>query len=277
MDNKWKNIIGAISVIIILTLGITVVGKTAISELAGIAVAQTDTLWNSVADAAKGDGLTTGIMATSSYLYNGVTFNRSRGAPLTDSVATTGLPASVIELFNGTTYDRMRSASGDALPITGIIGTGNLVWNGASNDRQRSASATNNTTPASSGALQVTPLSTWSVINTTAASATAATISKTAGGGTVRHVATGVTACYFDTAVGAANRIVNLRDGAAGAGTILRTFFINVVVANDTKCEHITGINMTGSANTAMTIEFASAPPGATGSETVTLTGYSTP
>ena len=79
-NSLWKNIIGAVSVAIILTLGIIVVSKSAISELVGLAVAQTNTLWNSVADAAKGDGLTTGIMATSPYLWNGLTFDRARGS-----------------------------------------------------------------------------------------------------------------------------------------------------------------------------------------------------
>ena len=84
MENKWKgqwkNIVGALAVAVIITFSITVVGRTAISELAGLAVAQTSTLRNSVADAAKGDALTTGIMATSPYLWNGVTFDRARGS-----------------------------------------------------------------------------------------------------------------------------------------------------------------------------------------------------
>lgn len=84
MDNKWKdkwkNIIGACAVAVVLVIGTTIVGKTAISEIAGLAVAQTNTLWNSVVDAAKGDGLTTGIMAQSPYLFNGLTFDRARGS-----------------------------------------------------------------------------------------------------------------------------------------------------------------------------------------------------
>ena len=84
MENKWKsqwkNIVGAVAVALTLVVGTTIVGRTAISELAGLAVAQTNTLWNSVADAAKGDGLTTGIMAQSPYLFNGLTFDRARGS-----------------------------------------------------------------------------------------------------------------------------------------------------------------------------------------------------
>lgn len=136
--NQWKNIVGAVSIAIVLTLGITVVGKTAISELAGLAVAQTSTLWNSVADAAKGDGLTTGIMAQSSYLFNGVTFDRLRGAPAADGIAGTGLQASVIALFNGTTYDRMRGGlAADASAVTGLINNAQMLFNGATYDRVR--------------------------------------------------------------------------------------------------------------------------------------------
>ena len=88
--DNWKNIVGAVAVALTLVVGTTIVGRTAISELAGLAVAQTNTLWNSVADAAKGDGLTTGIMAQSTYLFNGLTFDRLRGALAADASAVTG-------------------------------------------------------------------------------------------------------------------------------------------------------------------------------------------
>ena len=112
MGSNWKkiltNTIGAVAIAVVLVMGITVAGRTAISELAGLAVAQTSSLWNSVKDASAGDALANGIMAQSSYLFNGLTFDRLRGAPTSDAAAATGLQASIIELFNGTTYDRMR-------------------------------------------------------------------------------------------------------------------------------------------------------------------------
>lgn len=340
MENKWKrqwkNIVGACAVAITLVLGITVVSKSAISELAGLAVAQTNTLWNSVADAAKGDGLTSGVMAQSTYLWNGISFDRLKSGATADGQAVTGILANTplvlntagtydrirggltadgnagtgllnnaavglntagtfdrikagltadgvagtgllnpgMYVFNASTWDRLRTASGDALAVTGMTAVGNMLWNGASNDRWRSASATNNTATTSLGGAQVTQLSTWSITNTQTGAAQA-TVSKAAGGGTVRHVATGVTICGGDTVV-AAPRQINLRDGATGAGTIIRSWWIGISVINDTKCIDLAPINMTGTANTAMTIEFAGAGS-ATSSSTVTLTGYSTP
>ena len=100
-------------------------------------------------------------------------------------------------------------------------------------------------------------------------------LSVIAGGGTVRHVATSITLCYSDTAIAGVSQ-VNLRDGATGAGTILRSWFISVPVAGEARCENLTGLNITGSANTAMTLEFGAATA-ATSSKTVSLTGYSTP
>jgi hypothetical protein len=229
-------------------------------------VAQSATLWNSVADAAKGDALQSGILAQSPYLWNGTTFDRQRGS------ITNGALVDVTRL-NGTITSADAYANQTTLVQTLVLPE---LFNGTTWDRVRSASAVNNTATTSLGALQTTPLSTWSVINTTSAVATAATISKASGGGSVRHVATGMTACFFDTATNTAVRLVNLRDGASGAGTILRTWFFSGPVASGAQCESVTGLNMTGTAATAMTLEFAAAPA-ATASETVTLTGYSTP
>ena len=77
MKEKWKNIIGAVVVALIVVTGMTVVGRTAISDLAGLAVAQTPTLWKNVKDAAVGDALTEGILASGFELYNGVSFDRA--------------------------------------------------------------------------------------------------------------------------------------------------------------------------------------------------------
>ena len=332
MRNKWKNILGAISVACLLIVGTVIVVHPAISELAGLAVAQSVSQWNSVIDASKGDAQGSGIVAGSPYLFNGLTFDRLRGTPASDAASGTGFLGAVAELFNGTTYDRirggltadaqattgmvsnqpfvfngstfdrlrgssaadgaattgilsieslvfnastwdrMRTSSADALAITGITATGQEVWNGASFDRQRSASATNNIATTSLGGVQVTPLSTWSVVNTTSG-ATAATVTKASGGGTVRHVVTGITACFADSAVNVTAPLVSLLDGA----TPIRTWIVGSSgVAGGTECVNVTGLNMTGTAATAMNLTFAVAPA-ATATETVTLTGYSTP
>lgn len=310
MDNKWKkmwNVIGAITVAITLVVGTTIIVHPAVSELVGLAVAQTSTKWNSVNDAAKGDGLTSGILAQSTYLFNGVTFDRLRGALAADGSAVTGLLSAQLMglntagtydriragltadafatgtgllnngnmVFNATTWDRQRTASADALAVTGMTAVGNMVWNGASNDRWRSASATNNTATTSLGGAQVTQLSTWFVIDTDAG-ATQTTATKAAGGGTVRHVATNIHICYNDTAAATGSALVHLRDGATGAGTIIKTWIIGIPVAGDSKCIDLSGMNRTGTANTAMTLEFAAAQA-ATATTSVTLEGYSTP
>lgn len=327
-DTKWgKWVLGTLGAVIAggaIMLGGVIVGNTAISQLVGLAVAQTSTLWNNVIDAAKGDAQTTGILGQSPYLYNGASFDRQRGSiangALVDVTRISGsiTPAdaytnpstanqvwSLGGAYNGTTWDRIRTATGDGLASTGILASGNLIFNGTTFDRWKQATAdgaaatgfpgvtlllNNGTTldrqygvsgainvaATSRGAVVSTPLSTWTTINTTSASATAASAVKASGGGTVRHVATGMTACNFDTATDTV-RLVHLRDGASGAGTILKTWMLSVTVANGANCLNITGLNISGSAATAMTIEFASAPAGGTQSQTVSMQGYSTP
>lgn len=51
----------------------------AISELSGLAVAQSATKWNNVRDASVGDNLTDGIFASGLMLFDGTNFDRARG------------------------------------------------------------------------------------------------------------------------------------------------------------------------------------------------------
>jgi hypothetical protein len=301
MNPKYKTVLawvgatlGATLAGIGLMMSVTMVGHTAISSLAGLAVAQSATLWNNVKDASAGDGLSSGILAQAPMVYNGLTFDRVRGDTTNGmDVDVTRISGSITPadayanpttanqmwaltgLFNGTTWDRQRTSTADALASTGIAAGNPSLFNGSTFDRQDGVSATNNTAASTIGVAYNTPLSTWSVTNTVVSAITAATASKAAGGGTVRHVATGITICYIDTATAAVSQ-VNLRDGATGAGTIIRSWLVGVDAANNSKCVDVTGLNMTGSANTAMTIEFGAATA-ATSSKTVTLTGYSTP
>lgn len=333
LSSTVKNGIGVVVVAMTLVVGSALIVHPAISQLVGLAVAVTTTQWNSVADAAKGDGLSSGIMAQSPYLFNGLTFDRQRSAPAADAVAGTGFMGFVLEVFNGTTYDRargslaadalavtgiqsaqlmglntagtqdrvrvgltadgvagtglvnpgnyvfnastwdrQRTASGDGLVVTGMTAAGNMGWNGASFDRLRTASATTNTETTSLGIQRITPASSWNITNTTTG-ATAATATKASGGGSVRHVATTVTVCHQDSTINAVGRVVDLLDGAAK----LRSWVINgAQVAGGAHCESISGLNITGSAATAMSVTFAANPSG-TATETVNLTGYSTP
>jgi len=289
---KIVNVIGAILAAITIGIGTSFIGYTAISQTSGLAVAQTNTQWNNVIDASRGDSQSSGILGQSMYLFNGLTFDRARGdttngldvdvtrisgsvtpADAFTNPTTANTMWSLNGVFNGTTWDRLRTLTAGDGAATGILAAGQYLNNGVSFDRRRSASATNNTATTLVGVAYTTPASTWSVIDTDVG-ATQSTASRAAGGGTVRHVATGITICRGDT-VAAAPALVHLRDGATGAGTILRSWVI-AVGAGLSQCENVTGLNMTGSANTAMTLEFAAAGA-ATSTSTVTLTGYSTP
>jgi hypothetical protein len=257
-----------------------------------LAVAQSATQWNNVADAAKGDSLGSGVLAEAPMIWNGVSFDRLYGtitngarvdvtrmsgaitpADAFANPTTANTMWSLNGVFNGTTWDRQRTTTADALASTGIAAGNNVLFNGSTFDRQDSASATNNTATTTLGVAYSTPLSTWSVTNS--ANAGTPSASKAAGGGTVRHVATGISICVG--AAGTAQPVVqvNLRDGATGAGTIIRSWQL-AAPANDNACSDLSGLNMTGSANTAMTIEFAAATAAAT-QASVNLTGYSTP
>jgi len=116
-------------------------------------------------------------------------------------------------------------------------------------------------------------LSVWAVFHQPVA-ATQATISKAAGGTTVKHVATSLTVCI--SAVAAQPDIIfNLRDGATGAGTIVWTARLAAPTVGDSKCVVSPPLYIVGSSNTAMTLESAAAPA-ATNFATVSLSGYDT-
>lgn len=159
--------------------------------------------------------------------------------------------------------------------MTMVIGMGGVLY-GSDPDINNGVTGTNNVAVTSSGYNYVGVLSIWSATHTPAAG-TIATISKALGTGLRRHVATGVTMCFQDSAINTVGRVVHLRDGGTGAGTILRSWYLsNGGVAGAAYCENVVGLNMTGTAATAMTLEFSGAPA-ATALETVTITGYTTP
>jgi hypothetical protein len=289
-----KKFLGNLLVAVVFGLGVAMVAyPAAITQLAGLAVAQSTTQWNQLKDFAIGDAQTNGAGLFAPCLFNGVTCDRQRGTiangALTDISRISGAitPAdafanpttantmwSLNGVFNGATWDRARTASADALAATGLAASAGSLFNGSTWDREDSASATNNTATTSLGVAYSTPLSTWSQTNTPAVT-TAATTSKASGGGSVRHVATSITACVAANATAQTPLLIHLRDGATGAGTILRTWAISAVVS-ESHCVDLSGLNMTGSAATAMTLETAAAPAAGV-QATVSFTGYSTP
>lgn len=110
----------------------------------------------------------------------------------------------------------------------------------------------------------------------TPAAATQATTSKAAGAAGVCHVCTSIT-CVIST-VGTAQTaalVFVLRDGATGAGTILWTVQVSLPV-NYTTVIALSGLNMVGSAATAMTLETVAAPAAAAFAS-VSMSGYDTP
>lgn len=116
----------------------------------------------------------------------------------------------------------------------------------------------------------------WGVVHVPA-TVTQATATKSAGAAGVRHIATSVTAtlCAGASSItAAAPLVVNLRDGASGAGTIVWSTIINVPIAA-AQCTGValSGLNVVGSTATAMTLEF-NAAGGTNSYESVSLTGH---
>lgn len=89
------------------------------------------------------------------------------------------------------------------------------------------------------------------------------------------HVCTAISFGIHTVAAPVATSVeVVLRDGATGAGTVLQTWVIRVPATADLNVitHSITGLNIVGSVNTAMTLEFNVAL--ANTQQAVNLSGY---
>lgn len=106
------------------------------------------------------------------------------------------------------------------------------------------------------------------------AAATQATVSQAAGAAGVSNVATGLAYCI--STVGTAQTVlsINLRDGATGAGTVIWTKQF-ILPVNTTLTESVVLPDLTGTAATAMTLEFSGAGVAAS-VQSVSLQGYTT-
>lgn len=104
-----------------------------------------------------------------------------------------------------------------------------------------------------------------------------ATASQAAAGAGIKNVATGI--CFSAGATTApvlTALTINLRDGATGAGTIKTTFEVIIpATTGQSVIPFCTPINIVGSANTAMTLEFSAGLANLI--ESVSLQGYTTP
>lgn len=116
----------------------------------------------------------------------------------------------------------------------------------------------------------VTEAHEWTVLDVPAA-ATQATVSRAADAGG-RHICKSITVTIAAAATASGIVIAILRDGPTSTGTELWSGALSVP-ANGSGDITISGLNITGSKNTAMTIEFTAAGAADT-QQTVAISGY---
>lgn len=80
MKKLCSSIIGSFSAAFAILCLVSIIAYAAVTQVSGLAVAQSATRWNNVKDAAIGDAQTNGIAAFNCYLYNGTNFDRCRGS-----------------------------------------------------------------------------------------------------------------------------------------------------------------------------------------------------
>lgn len=120
-------------------------------------------------------------------------------------------------------------------------------------------SAANQVAATTNGAVITERGARWRVTSTPAVSVVASAV-KAAGGAGVRHVCDSISFSGGSTTAPVLTKLnVNLRDGAAGAGTIIWSFTVIVGAATGQNIPPFTasGLNLVGTAATAMTLEFS--------------------
>lgn len=156
---------------IIIVMLLTIYAKSAIQQIAGLAVAQSNITWNNVIDAARGDSQTSGILGTSIYLWNGTNFDRvpgdkTNGMKVQGSVSLAGTvtpsdtytnPTTAIDTFslggmyNGSTWDMIRGDTTDGL------------WMNIKNSIGLTATVTGGSTPSDTYTNPTTAIQSWSL------------------------------------------------------------------------------------------------------------------
>jgi len=164
-------------------------------------------------------------------------------------------------------------------PTAPLLGASGLLWDTSQWVRHKSTALT--TFPASTtltarnavGAGLAEKSARWTVISNPAASSQAT--ASIAAEASVRHV---VDCVSFSAAAVVAPSLtaltVNVRDGATGAGTVIWTFQVVAPAATgQTVLPHsICGLNLVGTTNTAMTLEFSALLTNLI--ESVSISGY---
>lgn len=209
--------------------------------------------------------------------FDGTNYNRVTEAVPADAVVNaniSGLDTRAFNfLYNGTTWDRVKGVtSAQGTTGTGLLGAAILGFDGTNYQRIRMGTAVSLAAATQATTIMVVDPGQWGQAHTPAV-ATQATTTKAAGGAGVRHLCKSISFSLFAAAaVGPLQ--VNLRDGTTGAGTILWSMTVQLALGQLVTFSS-PPLNIFGTANTAMTLEF-SAAPGAADSESVSISGFST-
>lgn len=177
-------------------------------------------------------------------------------------------------LCNGGAFEQLRSiGSGHSAGGTGAAACGLLAYNGSQYSRVVLNTAANISGTTQANQLGIAAPGEWTE-NSSVAAAGTPSASKTAGAAGVRHVCRNLSISIANNGAAKTALItINLRDGAAGAGTIKRTWQF-IVPAGDTINIDVADLNIFGTAATAMTLESAAALP-ADVSGVCSIGGYS--
>ena len=140
--------------------------RSQIMETVGLAVAQSNIIWNNLKDSNVGDNLTSGTGAMGMYYFDGTNMDRVRGTggAMNVSMGGTATPAegyanpttasiswTLLGLFNGSTWDRALSSShGDGITAARGINSASFgyLFGGATWDRMLSSTHADNLTTA---------------------------------------------------------------------------------------------------------------------------------
>lgn len=226
-------------------------------------------------------------VANRNYGFNGTTWDRTRSfAGNADDIVspTLGLAGAAAFglVYDGTNWDRQRSlpsnADAQVAAQVGLLGavTREQGFNGATYDRLRTQSLTNSAAATQSGVLLSTQPAEWTnsfvaALNTRATTTRAAVAN-------ARHICTMIYAKVTALpAIAAGPVVLSLRDGISGAGASLFTTRMLSGGATSTTAQsdivQLSGMQIVGSTNTAMTLEFDAAA-GPSTYENLNMTGY---
>lgn len=126
--NTIKKALGWLCIATVLGLGVTMLAFPAsITQLAGLAVAQSSTQWNSLKDMAQGDGQASGVMLVSPCLWNGTTCDRQRGTiaggASVSIVTTSATPISVDSGQGATLLNSTQTSAANTAQTITLTGT----------------------------------------------------------------------------------------------------------------------------------------------------------